>query len=357
MRQCGQPGYSYGFQDISANVRSIMSLQCNNDCSGRTGSCTRVLQFSSPDYDYQGKRLGDSTHNNALHIRQNIRTAANAFQSVSSPSTPRPTPNPTPLPTPEGTTDWSWISEIDVNETQCFSGINTVEVYGSPKPKFMKDIRIGDLVRTSNGFSRVLGFGHVDENTETHFLQIHSDGLGSPLELTPDHMLFVGTPVRARDVKIGDRVGEKTVSSVDFVVRTGIYAPVTESGDLIVSGILSSCFVAPFDASPVLQHYAAKAILSPLRLACYSNFEVCRGAGYTDGRPNVVWKLIRLVRSMRALPTVIQAAVFGFVAALLVLINAAEFLICSKLIAILCSLSDSTYRGDLGESEAREPSR
>jgi hypothetical protein len=120
----------------------------------------------------------------------------------------------------------------------------------------MKDLEIGDSVKVDKEtFDRVYGFGHYDATGIAQFYQIHVAGTKRPLELTHNHMIFVPTgtepkSIPASTIKVGDQVvledGRTTglVTDINMVERPGLYAPFTESGRLVVSGVLASSYVS-----------------------------------------------------------------------------------------------------------------
>ena len=67
------------------------------------------------------------------------------------------------------------------------------------------------------------------------------------LEISPRHLLFIDSNsskvIPASDVKVGDFLSGKEVISIDPVNRVGVCAPLTQSGDIIVSGIRASNYV------------------------------------------------------------------------------------------------------------------
>ena len=126
-------------------------------------------------------------------------------------------------------------------------------------------------------------------------------------------LFFKGKPGRSGSVKFGDKLGEATVSSIQSIDRRGVFAPMTESGDIFVSEMLSSCFVAPVDISPAIQ-VAAKAILSPLRLACSStSFDVCQNESYTVGRPDYVWRIVTFLQFLEGFARFVQFFVLSVI--------------------------------------------
>lgn len=127
----------------------------------------------------------------------------------------------------------------------CFSDQNTVDALHKGQIPISK-VQIGDYVSCGNGRrSRVISLGHTDDAAEATYLQIHAKGLEKPLEITSSHMLFIaGQSALASQVMVGDMLGEYPVTKILTVKRRGAYAPVTYSGDILVSGVLASCSLA-----------------------------------------------------------------------------------------------------------------
>jgi hypothetical protein len=128
----------------------------------------------------------------------------------------------------------------------CFSGETTVLVKNRGE-KFMKHLNIGDEVLAASGsYERVYSFGHRHEHVEGEFLQFFPSGI----EISRDHMIMLGGQfVPASFVKIGDELETVTgntmaVEAIERVVRSGVYAPFTSSGTIVVNGIKASNYVA-----------------------------------------------------------------------------------------------------------------
>lgn len=215
--------------------------------------------------------------------------------------------NPAPVPAP---------APADDDAGFCFSRSNSVQVLGKATPIPMASLQIGDYVKVhdnggevqsfGNSYSRVFSFGHHHEDLEVVFLQIHLNGLKAPLEITDAHLLFTAnldhdahqqqhSIIRAQNVKVGDKLlingsisadkvnsgNTKENGQLDFAVvdrietvrRRGVYAPITDTGSIVVSGVVASSYVAFFDEaifSAGLQHSASHAILAPHRMMCGS---------------------------------------------------------------------------------------
>jgi len=147
--------------------------------------------------------------------------------------------------------------------------------------KQMKDLKVGDEVLTVNKHNEitydvVYGFLHREVSTTAPFLEIHLEN-GQRLTLTEKHMLYKSgdgddaTVVPAYKLSPGDSVFVvsgpsmeiQKVSSINETEKTGIFAPVTFNGNIVVDGVLASCY-AEHDimANQKLAHIA----LAPLRL-------------------------------------------------------------------------------------------
>jgi Hint module len=188
------------------------------------------------------------------------------------------------------------------------NSVNTVEVQGKGFIP-MEELEIGDYVRSGSAgqggtFSRVFSFAHLDRDYETEFIQIFSNGKkDEPIELTYNHLMFVNNkaaPVRADAVKVGDALDDQhKVTEIKQVVRRGIYAPVTESGDLVVSGVRASSYVAVMDNVLVDQHAMTHMFFAPCRMICSINFDWCKEETYSkEGYSNLYsWALKMYVRA------------------------------------------------------------
>lgn len=209
------------------------------------------------------------------------------------------------------------------NPVNCFSGRNTVhEQKKGTIP--ISDLRVGDLVRTKGGkYSRVYSLGHWDPVLDAEFLQIVlSDG--DRLELSDDHMVFVnGVFTAAKKVKPGDTLtgefGEsKQVTLISRTRNYGVYAPITEAGHLLVSGVLSSSYIDIIELGH--GHEIAHWILAPVRLYC--GVFACRDETHTHGISNLIHPIVDLSLRIKTLYTPVQYLVISVGGTLLAPANA-----------------------------------
>ena len=182
----------------------------------------------------------------------------------------------------------------------CFSGNAHVQVRDGG-PTAMQELRVGDFVLTGKQtYERVYSFAHLNKERPTAFVKIHTAGDRHPLELTGDHLLFVdgkSHPRRADSIQVGDALqgqdGPAHVSKVSRVRRTGIYAPLTKDGTIVVDGIVASCYADILGGSTkralvmTQQSYIHRA-LSPFRLLCSVSGDLCNKSYNDDGMPYYV---------------------------------------------------------------------
>merc|ERR1712232_387968 len=100
--------------------------------------------------------------------------------------------------------------------------------------------------------------------------------------------------VPAEQVSVGDMLGSKKVTEITSTKRTGLYAPITYAGSIVVNEIKSSCYMELMDYVPVNQHDMTHMFFSLQRAACSVNFSWCEEEGYTDGYSNYAGWAIKL---------------------------------------------------------------
>jgi Hint module len=190
----------------------------------------------------------------------------------------------------------------------CFSGRSTVEGKDIGHIQ-MAQLRIGDLVKShDNIFTQVYGFSHVDRNHDGIFLHFTFDSCSresiSPnqasfLEISKRHLVVVEKTeksylIPAGDVIVGDILSGKRVTNIKRVVRSGIYAPLTQSGYLLVSGVLVSNYVDLLDRSTLLcdLHQVAHTLFYPQQLFCHYYIEICKKERYFKGYGILAYPII-----------------------------------------------------------------
>lgn len=166
----------------------------------------------------------------------------------------------------------------------CFPGDTLVTLEGGAT-KLMRNLRPGDRVLTAADgggplvYSPVLSFLDRQPNATKTFYVIGTRA-GLNITLTAAHLIFVtdcpslagetrkdsARTVFASEVRPGQCVltaqGEAALSAVTFVMQrssSGLFAPLTHSGSIVVNGVLASCYAA------LDSHRLAHWVLAPLR--------------------------------------------------------------------------------------------
>lgn len=257
------------------------------------------------------------------------------------------------------------LPTIEFDFDLCFSGETTVQVQNRMRPVLLKDLQVGDYVLTGgNTYQPVYAFAHRNPTKEAEFLQIVTTANSSfskqqhqgPLEITDQHLLFVQGqhhPVRAESVRVGDILrGGKTVVRIDRVSRRGVYAPLTEAGEIVVNGVVASSYVTlqkgedlvtlqGFGPTLLSQHGYVHRAMSPFRLVCTSlrnNSSLCRPDN-DEGMPLYVSFGIALTKWIHRQSMVIQGGL------LLVVLMVSG--VCSLVESIIAALSWWTIVGTL----------
>ncbi|KAE8626361.1 hypothetical protein XENTR_v10006602 [Xenopus tropicalis] len=171
-------------------------------------------------------------------------------------------------------------NSLGVRSGGCFPGTAMV-MMASGEKKSLSELQLGDTVFTTDETGQlipsvVLLFLHRDLYKTATFVLIEAEGHTSKLLVTPNHLLFIKRslsagflPTFAYRVQIGDLVQiyvngtqlqPSKVVRVSVEEQTGVYAPMTEHGTLLVDGVLTSCYAT------VESHTLAHASLAPLRL-------------------------------------------------------------------------------------------
>jgi hypothetical protein len=143
----------------------------------------------------------------------------------------------------------------------------------------MKDLQVGDKVQTIDTstnqiiYTDVIAFLHK-ENTEGLYHVVKTED-GKQVVLSARHLIYSAKTNRseaisvvfAEDIIPGDFVrvsGQgnafKRVSSVSSLMDSGVYAPMTRHGTLLVNGVLVSCYAHWWS------HDIAHKVMAPLRI-------------------------------------------------------------------------------------------
>lgn len=112
--------------------------------------------------------------------------------------------------------------------------------------KLITELKIGDTVPTSSGMSKITTFLHYEPDVKVNMIRFVLQN-NHTTTVSRDHMIFInGKYKSAIVVNVGDFVeydGEKVKIVDKFVVETkGLYAPLTEEGNIIVDNVHYSCY-------------------------------------------------------------------------------------------------------------------
>lgn len=159
----------------------------------------------------------------------------------------------------------------------CFPSISRVTLESGVSIT-MRQLNIGDRVRTlgTKGetiFSEVIAFLHKEVKTVAHFYNLKTNR-ANVVRLSPQHLIFrkanTSSPISAvfaSEINIGDLLytsnrnisSFQTVSQITMTIETGVYAPLTRQGTLLVDGVLVSCY------AHWPSHDTAHQVMAPLR--------------------------------------------------------------------------------------------
>lgn len=153
----------------------------------------------------------------------------------------------------------------------CFPADALVEVMGEKGGvKRMEKLEHGDIVECgdrTNG-SEVVFFGHRDAWRYAWYVELYaSDGKKKvSVRLSGGHLLPVRRRgvVAARTVRVGEELslgtgGWASVTKTRWTMGRGLFAPATRSGQMVVDGVVVSCF------TEIVRPSVAQAALTPVR--------------------------------------------------------------------------------------------
>lgn len=165
----------------------------------------------------------------------------------------------------------------------CFPETASVSLEGG-RTKTMKELRIGDKVAGMDMsgrivYSKVVTFLDIKPNSSSTFITIQTKNPAAEVAITESHLIYqlnkhalLETAIFARDLKIGDFVYVRhgsalekftagRVTGVKWSQGKGAYAPLTETGNIVVNNVLCSCYAVISDQR--VAHWS----FAPLRFA------------------------------------------------------------------------------------------
>ena len=162
----------------------------------------------------------------------------------------------------------------------------------------ISNLRVGDLVLTKQGWSRVYMFSHADEHAHnTNFVRINAPPRS--LMLTSDHYVLINHgEIMADQVETGhylyDSYGDPLlVTSVQKnLCARGLYNPHTISGTIVVDGVIASTYTR------VVSMHTANALLAPLR-AIFISFKRDYSHGILERNSALLSSLILIADKLR----------------------------------------------------------
>ncbi|CAB9498161.1 Warthog protein [Seminavis robusta] len=182
-------------------------------------------------------------------------------------------------------------NKVEPGGSACFSKDSTVDVLDKGSTP-MKDLANGDTILVGGGsYEPIYSFAHLDKTKSATFLQVHTnDQEDAPLEVTEEHLVHAnGKYVPAGELQIGDILTaansneKRIITKLESIVKTGLYAPLTASGTLIVNDVTASAYVSLQGSSvsggnlllghgkinsEISYHFISHLALSPIRMAC-----------------------------------------------------------------------------------------
>lgn len=264
-----------------ANTKESLTARIEA-CEDRLG---RVANLLTVDFWSVGDTLQVvDTHNARLADESASGNASGPPVPVVSSPTRAPTNPPTPTP-----------PAPSPPSSGCFSGETTVVVKDVGITS-MKNLKLGDQVLVLSApendvYEKVYSFGHIHHSTEMVYYQFYP----SKIEISWNHMVFLedqATPIPASLVKLGDTLrGGSEVTRISQVTRRGVYAPLTNSGTLLVNGVLASTYITFQEgiflrigsfATPLSFHWLAHSFQAPHRLWCAYFADSCLKETYSE---------------------------------------------------------------------------
>ncbi|KAL1453050.1 hypothetical protein WDU94_007226 [Cyamophila willieti] len=159
----------------------------------------------------------------------------------------------------------SETTQVNGKGAGCFTADSKVTL-DNHKVINISDLNIGDRVLTLNTitgemeYSEVLLFLHRDADLVHSFVEITTES-GTTIKLTPSHLLLRWrrrtTETILNDIEYSyaenvavndsilvhkDKAYVERVTSIRRVIHTGVYAPLTTSGTIVVNDVLASCY-------------------------------------------------------------------------------------------------------------------
>ena len=135
----------------------------------------------------------------------------------------------------------------------------------------LEQVKVGDKVATVGSYVEVVAWMHRDLDVMGDALEIVSTA--GTMRVTQDHLIFVDAKntvaLPAWQVMVGSRIvaanGMANVTKVSKTQMHGHMLPLTTSGDLLVGGMLASCY----GEVGTLSHRTINAVMAPIRSTAF----------------------------------------------------------------------------------------
>lgn len=180
--------------------------------------------------------------------------------------------------------DETHADEDDDKDSNCFPGDATVFVYGVGAVRMDRLQPFAEVLVQRGStvvYEPAIGFLHVVHPVANRLYDIkvvnHSTG---QFKASANHLVFttvngVRTSKMVKDLQVGDEliavdmvsggVKKSVVAFVGNSVASSLYAPLTQSGSIVVDGVVASVYASPSTAKQ-LSHSVAHALFFPVRL-------------------------------------------------------------------------------------------
>lgn len=155
--------------------------------------------------------------------------------------------------------------------------------------KPITELKIGDIVPTSTGISKVTTFLHYEPNINVNMIRLILENDKKTI-VSKDHLIYSNGEYKSVvSVEIGDFVEYKgelvKIVEKSVIEAKGLYAPLTEEGNIIVDDIHYSCYTQT-DWTRHIDNYqeVVNSVVQPIsKFLRESNIEIYEVARFCEG--------------------------------------------------------------------------
>lgn len=129
------------------------------------------------------------------------------------------------------------------SDSSCFPGHAKVhvEIKGSNRTmtRFMNWLKVGHQILDANRRpTQVIGWLHRQVDEDFQYLVFNG-----VVPVSANHIVYTQRgPLLARHVRIGDIIGQQNITYISKGEATGFYAPLTDSGTILINDMPFSCY-------------------------------------------------------------------------------------------------------------------